>query len=89
MRLCVEALGGAKIEKVYTLLDHHELAPCISYEVCVGDLHAGDSCHVPVLVWLPALAASMPVMDSVRFSLQYVDAVKIENKSIQNHLEHT
>ena len=38
MKLCVEAVGGAKIEKLYTLLDHHELAPRSSYEVCVGDL---------------------------------------------------
>ena len=83
MRLCIEALNGAKVEKVFTLLDHHELAPCISYEVCVGDLHAGDSCHVPVLVWLPALSAAMPHMEAVRFSLQYVDAVKIETKTAE------
>jgi len=68
---------------LYTLLDHHELAPCISYEVSMGDLHAGDECHVPVLIWLPALAADLPMMDVVRFSMQYVDAVKIDNKSIE------
>jgi len=83
MRLCIEALGGAKVEKVYTLLDHLELAPCISYEVSIGDLHAGDECHVPVLIWLPALAADLPMMDVVRFSLQYVDAVKIDTKSCE------
>lgn len=83
MRLCIEALGGAKIEKVYTLLDHHELAPCISYEISIGDLHTGDACHVPVLVWLPALASELPMMDVVRFSLQYVDAVKIDTKSCE------
>ena len=83
MRLCVEALGGAKIEKVYTLLDHHELAPCISYEVSVGDLHAGESIHVPVLLWLPALAAAVPSVEAVRFSLHYVDAVKIDTKSCE------
>ena len=83
MRLCIEALGGAKVEKVYTLLDHHELAPCISYEVSIGDLHAGDECHVPVLIWLPALEAELPMMDVVRFSLQYVDAIKIDTKSCE------
>lgn len=83
MRLCIEALGGAKVEKVYTLLDHHELAPCISYEVCIGDLHAGDAVHVPVLIWLPALSGATPVMEAVRFSLQYVDAVKIDTKTAE------
>ena len=56
--VAIEALGGSKVEKVYTLLDHHELAPSISYEVSIGDVHAGDSCHVPVLIWLPPLAAA-------------------------------
>ena len=83
MRLCIEALGGAKVEKVYTLLEHHELAPCISYEVSIGDLHVGDACHVPVLLWMPALAAAAPVTDVVRFSLHYVDAVKIDTKSCE------
>ena len=83
MRLCIEALGGAKVEKVYTLLDHHELAPCISYEVSIGDLHAGDAIHVPVLIWLPALSGATSAMETVRFSLQYVDAVKIDTKSTE------
>ena len=83
MRLCIEALGGAKVEKVYTLLDHHELATGTSYEVSVGDLHVGDACHVPVLIWLPALAAATQAMDVVRFSLHYVDAVKIDTKSCE------
>ena len=74
-RLSVEALGGARIEKGYTLRDLHELAPRTSYEVCVGDLHAGDECHVPVLVSLPALAVPVPCVQVVRFSLTYVDAL--------------
>ena len=81
MKLCVEAVGGAKIEKLYTLLDHHELAPRSSYEVCVGDLHAGDACHLPILVRLPTLSAPASYMDAVRFSLTYVDALKIDTKS--------
>ena len=83
MRLSVEALGGARIEKVYTLLDLHELAPRTSYEVCVGDLHAGDECHVPVLVSLPALAVPVPCVQVVRFSLTYVDALRIDTKSTE------
>ena len=83
MRLCIEALGGAKVDKVYTLLDHHELAPGTSYEVSVGDLHVGDACHVPVLLWLPALANATPATDVLRFSLHYVDAVKIDTKSCE------
>ena len=55
MRLCIEAVGGARVDKLYTLLDCKELAPRSSYEVAIGDLHSGDICHVPVLVWLPAL----------------------------------
>ena len=81
MKLCVEAVGGAKIEKLYTLLDHHELAPRSSYEVCIGDLHAGDSCHLPILVRLPALSSPASYMDVVRFSLTYVDALKIDTKT--------
>ena len=81
MKLCVEAVGGAKIEKLYTLLDHHELAPRSSYEVCVGDLHAGDACHLPILVRLPTLSAPASYMDAVRFSLTYVDALKIDMKT--------
>jgi len=81
MKLCVEAVGGAKIEKLYTLLDHHELAPRSSYEVCVGDLHAGDACHLPILVRLPTLSAPASYMDAVRFSLTYVDALKIDTKT--------
>ena len=81
MKLCVEAVGGAKIEKLYTLLDHHELAPRSSYEVCVGDLHAGEACHLPVLVRLPTLSTPASYTDAVRFSLTYVDALKIDLKS--------
>ena len=81
MKLCVEAVGGAKIEKLYTLLDHHELAPRSSYEVCVGDLHAGDACHLPILVTVPALSTPASYMDAVRFSLTYVDALKIDTKT--------
>ena len=81
MKLCVEAVGGAKIEKLYTLLDHHELAPRSSYEVCIGDLHAGDACHLPILVRLPALASPTSYTDVVRFSLTYVDALKIDTKT--------
>ena len=79
-RLCIEALAGAKVEKVYTLHEHHELSSCMSYEVCIGDLHACDTCHVPVLIWLPALSSAVPFMEVVRFSLRYVDAVKIDTK---------
>ena len=81
MRLCVEALGSAKIEKVYTLHDHHELTPRVSYEVSVGDLHAGDVCHIPVLVWLPQLHVPAAHMEVVRFTLIYMDAMKIDTKS--------
>jgi hypothetical protein len=82
-QLCIEAVGGAKIERVYTLLEQRELSPCISYEVTVGDLHAGDSCHVPVLVWLPALSAPAATSAVVKFSLTYVDAVKIDSKTCE------
>ena len=81
MRLTVEAVGGAKVDKLYTLLDHHELAPRMSYEVCIGDLHAGDACHVPVLVWLPAAAEPASYAEAVRFSLIYEDALKIDTKA--------
>jgi hypothetical protein len=83
MRLCIEALGGAKIERVFTLLDQHEVAPCLSYELAIGDMHAGDTCHVPVLIWLPALASALPSMDAVRFSFQYVDALKIDTRACE------
>ena len=83
MRLCIEALAGSKVEKVYTLLDHHELTPRLSYEVSIGDLHAGDLCHVPVLIWLPRAATESPDLEVVRFSLTYVDAIKIETKSCE------
>ena len=43
----------------------------------------GDTCHVPVLVWLPALASPLPATDAVRFSLQYVDALKIDHKTVE------
>ncbi|KAL3919953.1 MAG: hypothetical protein SGPRY_005442 [Prymnesium sp.] len=111
MRLCIEAVGGAKIEKVYTLLEQHELAPRMSYDISIGDLHAGDCCHIPVLIWLPKLheapppqcdpcptssvspssataacsaaSAASPSVEVVRFSLSYVDAVKIDTKSCE------
>ena len=67
MRLCMEAPGGARIERVYTLLENHEIAPHVSHEVCIGDLHAGDTCLVPVLLWLPALDAPTLLAEAVRF----------------------
>ena len=81
MRLCMEAVGSARIEKVYTLHDHHEITPRISYEVSIGDLHAGDVCHVPILVWLPKLHVPAAHIEIVRFTLFYVDALKIDTKS--------
>ena len=83
MRLCIEAMGGAKVEHVYTLLEHHELAPSTSFEVNIGDLHAGDAVHVVALVWVPPVEEPVPLSDAVRFSLQYIDAVKIETKSCE------
>lgn len=81
IRLSVEAICGAKIEKVYTLYEYHELSHRMNYEVSIGDLHAGDVCHVPVLIWLPRLHAPISKMEVIRFSLTYVDAVKIETRS--------
>ncbi|KAL1496276.1 hypothetical protein AB1Y20_016239 [Prymnesium parvum] len=83
MRLSIESVGNCKIEKLYTLLDHHELSPRFSYEVAIGDLHAGDVCHVPVLVWLPKLQEPTATMETVKFSLSYVDAVKIDTRSCE------
>ena len=81
--LRVEAIGGAKVERMQTLLDQVELAPCSAYEVNVGDLYAGETRHVLALIALPALAAPVPSHEVVRFSLSYVDALRIETDSVE------
>ena len=83
VRLCVEAVGDAVVEKLYTLLEHKEVAPHACFEVMVGDLYTGDSLHIPVRVALPALGAA-PVSNTVlRFSLAYIDAATIDTKSCE------
>jgi len=82
-RLCIEAVGGAKVERLYTLLDHTEVSPRVSYEVSLDDLHAGDKCYILVRLTLPALGAPAPLEDVIRVSLAYVDAVSIDTKSCE------
>jgi hypothetical protein len=83
MRLVIEAQCGARIDKLYTLLENHEITPRTSYEIQVGDLHSGDACHIPLRVWLPPLTSPTPFMDVIRISLTYVDALKIDTKSCE------
>jgi hypothetical protein len=81
VRLCVEAVGGSSIEKLYTLLDHNEVSPRVSFEVALRDLHPGDVVHLPLRVSLPALSGPTTCGEAVRFSLVYVDAATIEAKT--------
>lgn len=81
IRLCVEAVGGCSIEKLYTLLDHNEVSPRVSFEVALQDLHPGDVFHLPVRVSVPVLGGATTSGEAVRFSLAYVDAATIEAKT--------
>jgi len=85
-KLRIEAAGPCKIDRIFTLHDQQEIAPGLAYDVSIGDLHAGDVCHVPVQVCVPAVAAPLVDMDMLRFSLLYLDAVKIEAKAIDSSL---
>lgn len=81
VRLCVEAAGGCSLEKLYTVLEHSEVSPRVSFEVALRDLHPGDIFHLPVRVSLPALDGAATCAEVVRFSLAYVDAGTIDTKT--------
>src|SRR6056297_1898823 len=68
VRLCVEAAGGCSLEKLYTVLEHSEVSPRVSFEVALRDLHPGDIFHLPVRVSLPALDGAATCAEVVRFS---------------------
>ena len=83
MRLRIEALGGTKIERVYTTFELLEMAHFTDYHVNLGNLYTGETCHIPVLLWLPPLASATHAMETVRFSLEYVDVDKFDAQACE------